>query len=138
MTDDDGQKRDERGKFKPGNSFGRRFQPGQVANPQGRNSYGGLVTDNLRNKLLELIPNADGKTIAAAIADKLVELALDGDLPAIKELLDRTEGRAKQHLEMDVAVTDWRQIVAANGISKDELENEIKLILSEPDGGEPH
>ncbi|MEM1353154.1 MAG: hypothetical protein AAGF27_12475 [Pseudomonadota bacterium] len=43
--------------------------------------------------------NAGGRKKLRAIADKVVELAMEGDMQAIKEIGDRMDGRAPQSVE---------------------------------------
>ena len=43
-----------------------------------------------------------GKPKLRAIAEKLTEMALDGDLQAIKEIGDRLDGKAKQSIDVEV------------------------------------
>lgn len=137
MTEDDGQ-RDERGKFIKGNQAGRRFERGQVANPDGRNAFGVKVSAILKRRLSETLAD-DNQTIAEAVAEKLITMALGGDLNALRELIDRTEGRTPQTVDMDVSVNDWRQTVESFDISMDELTDEInKLLSSGTDDGIEH
>ena len=140
MTDDDGkQNRDERGKFTKGNQIGRKFERGQAANPDGRNAFGVKVSAILKRRLSETLPDMDNQTIAEAVAEKLITMALAGDLNALKELIDRTEGRTPQTVDMDVSVKDWRQTVESFDISMDELTDEInKLLSSGTDDGTEH
>lgn len=47
--------------------------------------------------LSKKIPNdADGRTMAEAVAERIVTLALKGDIKAITEITDRVEGKAMQ------------------------------------------
>ena len=73
------------------------FQKGQSGNPKGRPKVGKTLTEQLRKVLAEKTP--DGVTKAEAIARKLVDLALEDSVPAIKELFDRLEGKPPQRLE---------------------------------------
>ena len=59
-----------------------RYKPGQSGNPAGRP----------KNSVTTLLKNVDEIT-NQKICDKLIELALKGDLPAIREYLDRTDGK---------------------------------------------
>jgi len=59
-----------------------RWKPGQSGNPAGRPV----------NSVTALLKNQDPLT-NKSICDKLIELAQAGDLPAIKEYLDRTDGK---------------------------------------------
>ena len=67
--------------FGPGNKHGR-----------GRPPAGRSLTELLRVALAEKLP--DGRTNNRAIADALVTRARNGDIAAIREVLDRTEGKA--------------------------------------------
>jgi hypothetical protein len=87
MTHDSQGSRDGNGRFRPGNSGG----PG---NPFARR------TAKLRTALLRAVKPDD---IEAAVA-KLVEKAKAGELPAIKELLDRCLGRPKETVEQELAI----------------------------------
>jgi hypothetical protein len=84
------------------------FKKGQSGNPNGRPKK---TMTNILNELLnsnkieiELVINGETKDIDittkqginTAIAAKLIEKALQGDLGAIKEINDRTEGKAKE------------------------------------------
>src|SRR5262249_6157155 len=73
-----------------------RFKPGQSGNPGGRPRTA-KVSEACRDKLASFIPgDAEGRTYAEGIADKLVQLALRGDIRAAQELADRAEGRPSQ------------------------------------------
>lgn len=80
--------RDHRGRFLPGNAGG-------SGNPQA-----GAVA-RLRSAMLSSVTEAD---IQAVIA-KLIEQALEGNVMAIREVLDRTIGKAKP---ADDAETDGK------------------------------
>ncbi len=67
-----------------------RFQKGQSGNPGGR-PKGTSISAKLR-ALLEKDHN--GKEIGDILAERLVKEGLQGKLAHIKEILDRTEGRA--------------------------------------------
>ena len=71
------------------------------------------------------------KTIADVVAQTLVTMALSGDLAAIRELLDRTEGKPKQAIDLDVSVQDWRSIASGAGLTEEEFIDESKLYVAE-------
>ena len=77
---------------------GRPFERGRSGNPGGRPG-GASLTAVLRRMLDE--PHIQGSPVTnrEKIASMLVELAARGDLGAIREVLDRTEGRAVQRQE---------------------------------------
>lgn len=74
--------RDHRGRFRPGN-------PGGSGNPQA-----GAVA-RLRSAMLGSVTEDDMR----AIIEKLIEQALEGNVMAIREVLDRTIGKAKPAAE---------------------------------------
>jgi len=57
--------------------------------------------DALRMQLKEA---GDDHKALRIIAAKLIEKAQEGDLQAIKELVDRTDGKAVQQVDMDATV----------------------------------
>ncbi len=58
------------------------------------------LTDASREKLASPYPgDPDGRTYAQVIVDKLCMMAVHGDIAAIKELADRSEGKAVQRIE---------------------------------------
>lgn len=72
------------------------FEPGKSGNPGGRPKRGKIITDALVVKLRQ----AEGSKLLA-LCDKLIELALDGEVSAIKEIFDRVEGKAPQPIVGD-------------------------------------
>ena len=65
-------------------------RPTRSDNPIGR-SWGGLTGARLRQAMDHRLP--DGRTIAQLIAEWLVKAAIRGDIRALRELLDRVEGK---------------------------------------------
>ncbi len=78
--------------FQKGNRHG--FKPGQSGNPGGR-PKSKLVTQAYQ-ELLEEVDRKSGKTFAQIIAEKVIREALNNNLAAVKEITDRTEGKAAQ------------------------------------------
>lgn len=74
--------------------FGRPFPPGVSGNPNGRPPKGTAITDVMKAMLNEK------PEIKKALAAKLYELALGGDLAAIREVLDRIDGKPKAELQL--------------------------------------
>jgi len=89
------------GTFLPGNSFG--FKPGQSGNPEGRR---GSIVDAIRHRLPKARRSNDGRTNAELLADVLFEEAIEGrNLQAVREILDRAEGKAMQG--HDIEIKQW-------------------------------
>ena len=78
------------------------FQPGQSGNPGGR-PKGRSITSILREKLAEPAKGKRGKTKAEAIADVVIEQALAGDPRFLREILERTEGKVTQTIQVSDA-----------------------------------
>jgi hypothetical protein len=93
------------------------------------------ITDALREQVSEEHPDAPEGTIAEAIAGKLIKLALGGDIAAVREVLDRTEGKPKQAIDLDIQATSWRDEVKRYGITESEVAAEARLLLAEFDAG---
>ncbi len=119
----------ENGTFAPGHKLGNRFKKGESGNSAGRPKLTRL-TDSLRQLIAETNPDADDKTIAETIAQTLVTMALSGDLGAIREVLDRTEGKPKQSVDLGVSVEDWGTTAENAGLTEQEFINESKLYVA--------
>jgi len=73
-----------------------RWKPGQSGNPGGRPRTAKL-SEACRAKLASPIAgDPESRSYAEAIADRLAQLALKGDIRAAQELADRAEGRPSQ------------------------------------------
>jgi predicted transcriptional regulator len=78
--------------FEKVNKIGNRFKEGQVNNPNGRRN----AARDILNKILDT--EVDEKTKREKLLDKLVNMANHGNLNAIKEILDRTEGKSTEYI----------------------------------------
>lgn len=67
------------------------WEPGESGNPQGRPKKGEALTDVLRSKV-------DKETIA----EKLIELAMSGDVQALKYVYDRVDGKPVETVNQTV------------------------------------
>jgi hypothetical protein len=121
------------GKFAPGNKIGPRFQKGTSGNPHGRPKLTKL-TDALRQQLSENNPDAPESTIAEEIAKTLIKLALSGDVQAVKEIGNRTEGLPKQSIDLDMAINDWRTLAQNYGVNETDVIHEARLLIESIDG----
>jgi Family of unknown function (DUF5681) len=72
------------------------FQPGQSGNPSGRPRTK-PITDRLREALEEI--GDDGRPLAEAVMRQWLSMVADGDVSALRELLDRVEGTVVQGLK---------------------------------------
>lgn len=88
-----------------------RFKPGEVTNPNGRPK--GIPNAATRyRRFLELSQagknpvtgDAETFTVAELMDLQQIKRALDGDLAAYREILDRLEGKAKQPTEMKLEI----------------------------------
>jgi hypothetical protein len=73
------------------------FKPGNRANPCGRPRSKTISAAYIAK--LEELAKGD-RTIAEMLADAQIKKALKGDTQAIREITDRTEGRARQPIEV--------------------------------------
>ncbi len=118
------------GTFAPGHKLGKQFPKGVSGNPQGRPKLTKL-TEALREQLAEEMPNAPERTVAEAIARALIREALTGNVQAAREIADRTEGKPKQAIDLDLQVSDWRTEAQKYGLSETDVINEARLLLAE-------
>lgn len=115
--------RDAKGKFGPGNEHA--WQKGESGNPAGRPKC--ITLSEAYRKQLALIDQSDeqGRTFAEVIAEKMVRVAcgfaLESASAAAKELCDRTEGKAKQPLELDVKGEARTMLAAFLGVPVEQL-----------------
>lgn len=64
-----------------------------------------IMADALMLALSREAENEDGPTKKLhIIANQLVELAMTGDVPAIKEIFDRIDGKPHQSVDLDAAL----------------------------------
>lgn len=69
------------------------FEKGQSGNPKGRPKKGQAMSDALRTVLNK---SKDGKQNKRAVAEKLVEMAREGHIEAMKTIFDRMDGKPPQ------------------------------------------
>jgi hypothetical protein len=74
------------------------FTKGKSGNPAGRPKRGAALTDILSYKLDQKTDG--GKLRREVIADKLIELAEAGDLPALRCIFDRLDGKPRETVEL--------------------------------------
>jgi hypothetical protein len=107
------------------------FRKGQSGNPAGRPKTITL-SEALRLELAKANPEGENEeTYAEAIASVLVKSAAGGNILAAKEIADRTEGKPKQAIAMDMSVTDWRELARQHGLSETDVISEAKRLITE-------
>ena len=84
------------GQFGNGNNIGKQFKPGQSGNLNGRRNS----AKDILNELLDT--SKKDKTRRENIMDKLLMMAEHGNLNAIKEVLDRTDGKSREYIEQRI------------------------------------
>jgi hypothetical protein len=89
------------------------------------------LTDSLRQQIAETNPDAPEETIAEQIAQTLITLALSGDVQAIKEIANRTEGLPKQSIDLDLQINDWRTLAQNYSLNEQDVIDEAKLLIAE-------
>ena len=91
-------KRTANGQFISGHSGNpaTRFKPGNNANPNVRKNS----AKDILNELLDT--SKKDKTRRENIMDKLLMMAEHGNLNAIKEVLDRTDGKSREYIEQRI------------------------------------
>ncbi len=79
------------------------FQPGVSGNPNGRPRKGQTMTDILEKTLKKKTVKMDGRLISGkeAAAMKLLQLAMKGDVAALKYIFDRVDGKPNQTVKFD-------------------------------------
>ena len=75
-----------------------KIKPGEVRNPKGRPKKGDSLIEILRSKLDENIPKSKS-AYKDMVVMRLIQLANNGDLGALKYIFDRIEGSPRQQLE---------------------------------------
>jgi hypothetical protein len=90
-----------------------------------------LLSEAIRERLAEVMPGASEQTFAEEIAKTLVNLAVAGDVAAARELADRTEGKPKQAIDLDLDLQlDWRIQAQKFGLTKNDILDETKLLVA--------
>lgn len=122
--------RDAGGKFAPGNSHA--FRPGESGNPAGR-PKSITLSEALRRELAKDAPAEEGKpageTYAERIAAMLCAEAAKGNVRAATEIADRTEGKPRQSVDVDMNLKDWRARAKAHGLREEDVISEARRII---------
>ncbi len=130
LTEKTDAKQTQKNKFPPGNKIGKQFPKGTSGNPSGRPKLTKL-TDALREQLAEINPDAPEETIAEQIARALISEAKIGNVQAIREIADRTEGKPKQAIDLDLQINDRRTLAKNYSLNEQDVIREAKLLIAE-------
>lgn len=76
------------------------FAKGQSGNPLGHPKRTKIISEELNKELLRI--DKDDRTKARKIAEKLVALAVMGDVRAAEIVLERAEGKVAQDINLNV------------------------------------
>ena len=70
------------------------FVKGQSGNPGGRPKRSWTWSGLYEEELKKVLPTVEGKSVIArvAVAKRLIKMAIEGDIQAIKELTNRMDG----------------------------------------------
>lgn len=119
--------RDDKGRFVQGSPNG--FQPGISGNPAGR-PKSITLSEAYRYQLAQVVPNdPQERTYAEVIAELMCKRATQGDVAAAREVADRVEGRPRQALDVDMKVTDWREMARQSGLEIRDVIAEAQLLI---------
>jgi hypothetical protein len=102
-----------------------RFKPGQSGNPKGR-PKSLTLSEAYRRELAKVDESdPDKRTYAELLAEQMIVKAKGGDVAALREIADRTEGKARQTINLTVE-------------KREQLERAIDGIMREAEqAGEP-
>jgi hypothetical protein len=124
--------RDEQGRFTKDAPTA--FKPGQSGNPLGR-PKSITLSEAIRLQLAQTF--GEDRTYAEEIALVLCVAAVKGNVNAAREIADRTEGKPKQSVDLDMRVNDWRTLASQHGLSEQDVITEARLLIeSATDSGD--
>jgi hypothetical protein len=108
------------------------FAPGASGNPGGRPKTR-RVSEAARNWLASEYARAPHISNAEALVEFLGAQAFGGDVSAARELIDRAEGKAKQSIDVDMTMMDWRDQARQLGLNIDDVIAETRRLLDAVD-----
>jgi hypothetical protein len=105
------------------------FQKGVSGNPAGR-PKSLTLSEAFRRQLSQPVPGDEqGRTFAELIAVEMCQRAMTGDVAAAKEIADRTEGKPRQSVDVDMSIADWRAMARQNGIDEHDVIREAQRLI---------
>ena len=106
------------------------FKPGQSGNPAGR-PKSVTLSEAIRLQLAKKVSEGSDYTYAEAIAQVLCVAAVRGNVNAAREIADRTEGKPRQSVDVDMSVSDWRAVAQAHGLSQEDVLREAQRLIEQ-------
>ncbi len=121
--------RDELGRFTKDTPTA--FKPGQSGNPAGR-PKSITLSEAFRRQLSQPMPDdPEGRTFAEVIAERTCVAASGGDVSAAREIADRTEGKPRQSVDVDMSISDWRAVAQAHGLNEQDVLREAQRLIEQ-------
>ena len=113
--------------YQPGGCTGHGWVPGVSGNPKGR-ARTSKLSAAIRAKLDSILPGEPNeRTIAMVLADQVADMALGGDLEAIKYMNDRAEGKAFQSIANFDGGSLEKQVAS---MTTEEMQNRVVELMS--------
>jgi hypothetical protein len=107
---------------------------GMSGNPKGR-PKSITLSEAYRKQLAQPFPDdPQGRTYAEVIAEKLVMNAATGEVGSAREIADRTEGKPRQALDVDLIALDWQELAKEFGLDEHEVIREALAIVKSLNG----
>jgi hypothetical protein len=123
------------GRGPPSKPFVKGYDPRRIGSgPRIRRRGWRAVRDMLREMGEQVIDEANDITLMDAVCQRLYGLALEGNMDAMRELFNRTDGKVKESLEIQLAekkpvheltLEEIQAELAAGGHNSDEPEGPI-------------
>lgn len=122
------------GRGPPSKPFLPGYDPRRKPGPRIQRRGWRAVRDMLREMGEQLIDEANDITLMDAVCQRLYALAMDGNMDAMRELFNRTDGKVKESLEIQLAerkpvheltLEEIQAELAAGGHNSDEPEGPI-------------
>lgn len=123
------------GRGPPSKPFVKGYDPRRIGSgPRIRRRGWRAVRDMLREMGEQVIDEANDLTLMDAVCQRLYALAMDGNMEAMRELFNRTDGKVKESLEIQLAekkpvheltLEEIQAELAAGGHNSDEPEGPI-------------
>jgi hypothetical protein len=110
-----------------GGCTGKGWTPGISGNPKGR-ARTSKLSAAIRAKLDSILPgDPNERTLAMVLADQVADMALSGDLEAIKYMNDRAEGKAFQSIANFDAGSIEKQI---SSMTTEEMQSRVVELMT--------